>query len=204
MVLCEDVFTVSLCGGAILNKKTIITAAHCVSKCSNNNLIVIAGSSEFDTKYQHKVDAKTVHEDYEDDQLGSDIAIICLKLTLQYSKRIRSIAVTGLLYPEGTTAVVSGWGRTNDNKVSRKLHYANVKLINNQHCKVINPFIDDTQLCTDGGSYGPCTGDSGGPLVAHNKLIGIVSYGDVNCDSKMFRMYTNVYHFRNFIQDNMC
>ncbi|KRT83408.1 Trypsin, partial [Oryctes borbonicus] len=204
MVLCENFLFVALCGGAVLNKKTIITAAHCVADCSENDLVVIAGSSEYDTTHQHEVDSKTIHTDYQDDEIDNDIAIICLKSALQYSNRIQPIAVTDQIYPEGTNAVVTGWGRTNDNKVSSKLRYANVKLISNRHCRVMNPLVDDTQLCTNGGSYGPCKGDSGGPLAAHNKLVGIVSYGNINCSSKMVRMYANVYHFRNFIQDNMC
>lgn len=128
----------------------------------NNTFLIIfntTGSSEVDEsnkKYQHSVDSVTIHQDFEDGQAGNDIAVICLKSTLRYSSRIQSIPLTDQLYPEHTTATVSGWGRISNGQISRKLRYANVKLINNRHCKLINPLIDETQLCTNGDGVGPC------------------------------------------------
>ncbi|KFQ81454.1 Chymotrypsin-like protease CTRL-1, partial [Phaethon lepturus] len=48
-------------------------------------------------------------------------------------------------------------------------------------------------------------GDSGGPLVYKNgkvwTLIGIVSWGNGNCNVRMPAVYTRVSQFRNWIDD---
>lgn len=118
--------------------------------------LTFVGATEINLNYQHEVNSVKIHKDYKDSEPDNDIAVLCLKSALQYSNRIQPIAITDRLYPEGKTAVVSGWGRINNSQISKKLRYAIVKLVSNQHCEIINPFIDDTQLCTSGNGGGPC------------------------------------------------
>ncbi|KAI4467880.1 polyserase-related [Holotrichia oblita] len=156
MILCRNMFIVTKCGGVLLNKKTVLTAAHCVLICSKDDLIVIAGSTTEDLKYGHEVNSITLHPRYH--EVDNDIAVLCLKFSLKYSERIQPISIANQLYPEGTNAVVSGWGDTgqNDDKRQNKLRIVNVQLISNHHCEWMDPFLTERQLCTANDGHGPC------------------------------------------------
>lgn len=52
--------------------------------------------------------------------------------------------------------------------------------------------------------YFICQGDSGGPLAADGKLVGIVSWGDGDfCGDGLPEVYTNVYKFKDYIENIM-
>ncbi|XP_010291958.1 PREDICTED: chymotrypsin-like protease CTRL-1, partial [Phaethon lepturus] len=65
--------------------------------------------------------------------------------------------------------------------------------------------ITSSMLCAGGVGASSCQGDSGGPLVYKNgkvwTLIGIVSWGNGNCNVRMPAVYTRVSQFRNWIDD---
>ncbi|MEX2580000.1 MAG: trypsin-like serine protease [Verrucomicrobiales bacterium] len=51
----------------------------------------------------------------------------------------------------------------------------------------------------------PCRGDSGGPLIKNvlgiDTLVGVVSFGSLDCDPSIPSVYTSVAHFAGWIQD---
>ncbi|XP_022901048.2 chymotrypsin-1-like [Onthophagus taurus] len=207
MVQCEiEEKYLTICGGALIGKNKILTAAHCVLKCSDpKRLRVIAGVYNPDIKHAHQVKCSIPHPDYDENKASNDIAVLCLMNTLQESDRIKTIKIAQKLVKPNTKAIVSGWGQTKTSIVSKELKYAIVNVIDSEECEDENPFYDETQICaesTDGS--GPCKGDSGGPLVANKELIGIVSYGIADCITNAPRMYTNVYYYRSFIEKHKC
>ena len=124
---------IASCGGAIISKNMILTAAHCVehgwpefSKGSNYSLktgiIVGMGHSSLDQSITLNVKSKLIHPKYfrnpEEDQTY-DIALLELSEDLKFNNQIQPIALpeeevdeTNYLDKSRSKFLVAGWGVT--------------------------------------------------------------------------------------------
>ena len=87
-----------------------------------------------------------------------------------------------------------GFGRTGvDEPGTDVLMNVSAKYINNESCDAIweaewtKDMIDESMICTinENPYRNACFGDSGGPLYDReaNRLVGVVSWGDLECES---------------------
>lgn len=126
------------CGGAILTKTVILTAAHCATG-PPRNLIVFVGItylSERKTSYRYRVEHYFIHDQY----LGKatpeyDVAILRLSTSLVFSSKIQSIALPTRTYEEGQQVVATGWGQTELKPSSNQLKYINLTIGESPKCK---------------------------------------------------------------------
>ncbi len=182
------------CGGSIIDRDWVLTAAHCVEGLTAADFTVRAGlhrRSAPDGNLQTRTVRRVVaHPDYDGWNLSSDIALLELTTPLTYQPRIQSIAIGTGNAPVGTLAPVSGWGQTAPGSASADV--LQETLLPVQSAAVCNAAgtlpltVDDgTMVCAGfvGGASGGCHGDSGGPLVAQRgfsggyEQIGVVSWG---------------------------
>lgn len=124
-----------------------------------------------------------------------------------------------LIYRPGTRQVVNGWGRygSENGPVSAVLQTADIPYLNQQQCyaqyETINGEIARGAYCAGWlqGGIDSCAGDSGGPLfypgsqsgLISNQpvLAGIVSWGKGCARSGYPGIYTNVYFFKDWIEN---
>ncbi|XP_022185103.2 trypsin [Nilaparvata lugens] len=207
------------CGGALISKNMVLTAAHCAAKIDSDSeqYFVVAGFSNFlSYKIPRTIKRVFVHPNYTNSgQPNNDIAIIQVTPSFILDEFIQPIKLARRKFHHGTECIVSGWGVLgfNSSKLPINLQAANVSLVSTHQCaknytersKKNNTINHDTMICATGENFSSdaCQGDSGGPLVCNHTLTGIVSFG-YRCATQGFPgVYTNVSHYSDWINKHL-
>ncbi|TMW53533.1 hypothetical protein DOY81_001410 [Sarcophaga bullata] len=198
-----------LCGGSIISKTFILTAAHCLYGTEPSKIQVRVGTIDLRTRDGETVNAEKliIHPEYSKKSEDFDVALIKLSKPLKLgSATVNKIELSTapLNLPKGTAAIVTGFGYIGaENILSPRLKYAQVFVWTRDECNPQNvPGVTDHMICTgnpDGG-VNSCQGDSGGPLTLDNKLYGVVSWGFGCAEMKKPAMYAYVGAYLNWIK----
>ncbi|CAB3382867.1 Hypothetical predicted protein [Cloeon dipterum] len=176
------------CGGAIVSKKHIVTAAHC-SKYNLDALSILAGSIYRDEGIRFGVRSMTLHPGY-DRRIRKvqayDIAVWELDGYFRYftfSEYIKPVLFGEDRVKNWWYVTVSGWGRIShsDPATPYNLKKAVLPIVSKEKCnKMYKDFtgrgIKKNTICAGGEGVDTCYGDSGSPLVKNGRLYGIVSF----------------------------
>lgn len=217
------------CGGSLVKANWVLTAAHCVQiwgggTVNPNRIEAFIGGHRLsdETKGQRVGVVKIIkHEDYNDDTLDNDIALI--KLAKSVNEELVSLGA-----PEfnnaGTLSTVIGWGnvRSTDEggfENPEVLQEVNVPVVSQNACQagldeVVPPSYDvnltDNMICAGfpQGGKDACQGDSGGPMIVKNANSnyvqnGIVSWGIGCAKPKAFGVYTRVSNYVSWINNQL-
>ncbi|XP_050677514.1 brachyurin-like [Leptidea sinapis] len=206
----------SVCGGSLISKNRVVTAAHCIDdgSVSAQSVTVVLGSNKiFAGGERITSNGFVVHHNWNPKTLLNDIAIVFIP-SVKYTDVIRPINLppTSVLREQfvGWTAIASGYGRTSTgSKITQdqRISSVNLKIITNSECKDTYKNISRKNICTSGvDSEGTCNGDSGGPLAVtiDDKpiLIGITSFGaKAGCEVGYPAAYTRVTSFVSWINE---
>ncbi|CAF0947496.1 unnamed protein product [Rotaria sp. Silwood1] len=210
------------CGGSILSRYYIITAAHCVDDIylSIDELTVVVGRNNLlDDNGQRIVVSKIyVHPKWNLARHENDIAILKLKRAISFKDenvaKLCLPSLNGIVetdFPLTNSHLIGiGWGYTVPHgSVSYDLRQVTIEAVDNQESKCRNSITNKiTQFCAaaNGGGKDTCQGDSGGPLMYYSDiyeqwvLAGITSFGKGCGLSDHAGIYTRVTMYIDWIK----
>merc|ERR1712088_247581 len=219
-----------MCGGTIVNKKFVITAAHCYNSMFTDLRVIVGEHNLCDGVNEGgkviKVKKITLHPDYNSRTVDNDIAVLELAEDLTFTDKIKPACLPSSETKDysGSASTISGWGGTigygrNEQQPQQPkqctLKETIVKLIasSDPMCSKLPGLSTSSKikLCAFAKDTDTCQGDSGGPLTVPENgkytLVGVVSYG-WGCASSTPGIYARVQGFlpwiKNLISSGEC
>lgn len=204
------------CGGALISRQSVLTAASCFSAAQLNQpstLGVLAASATAiaGDGISRNIFSIDTHPNYTIATRANDIAVVTLASAYDNSlTTVASLTLGTAAVPVQTSCSVSGWGgSTPTEQFSGQLRTLQVNIVDpaitctpiySENMEPFN-FITESQVCTmpTNVGLGACTTDLGGPLVCNNLLSGILSWG-LNCNSQNPTVFTNIVPFGSWVQ----
>ncbi|XP_077256100.1 chymotrypsin-2-like isoform X2 [Temnothorax americanus] len=198
------------CGGVIISRHFILTAASCVHDVDISAISANVGLTDLQEPHAvHEIESSHIHENYNRTKLINDIALLKLQSPIKYSPLVRAALLTPYkTIPAGTKVVASGFGRLSyEGPKTKRLYVADIKTVDNDYCKTLYRTMKNiypTQICAhdEKEEKGSCQEDTGGPLILDQVLIGIDSWR-YRCGDKIYpAVYTHVPSYFQWIIDN--
>ncbi|CRL01806.1 CLUMA_CG015022, isoform A [Clunio marinus] len=179
------------CGGAIINDRWILSAAHCTFFFDIPE--IIAGSVRSDAGGERYAIKRIVnHEnfDFNRDPFTDDICLLQTNQTIQFNDLIQSIPLSRNRIFRSSRGVIAGWGWNEGGLhldpenffpvVSEDLNYIEVSVLSHIECTsrlwLFAMYLQVNHVCTFAGrGAGVCTFDSGSPVVVDGEVVGIAA-----------------------------
>lgn len=211
------------CGGILITKKYVISAAHCFNKVTTNRTIVRLGEHNWQESEGEEQDFNIIDyrmRNYNRATKENDIIILQLDRAVKsFSGFIKAACLPYNLQNdsfEGNNLTVVGWGAFENNirRPSPVPLLGIVPVVPLEECQKnytrTKSIIDNRQLCAGIGHTDSCNGDSGGPIhyldldTGRFIVVGIVSFGPKLCGQNgLPGVYTRIDHHMNWIEENI-
>ncbi|XP_044068699.1 trypsin-3 [Siniperca chuatsi] len=203
-----------VCGGSLINKYWVITAAHC--NVGINKMMIVAGDYSLiiyeGTEQEILPQLLVPHPEYNSTTNNNDIMLIKLKAPVYLNSYISIILLPrqGASILEGRVCRVSGWGYTSPSggQIPSTLRTVKLPIVSTEKCNSSESFgglITENMVCAgySAGGMDACQGDSGGPLVCEGRVYGVVSWGRGCADAQFPGVYTAVSKYRRWIDNTI-
>jgi secreted trypsin-like serine protease len=199
--------TVVDCGGTLIDKNSVLTAAHCVA--NTTGAAVVVGRTDLRKKKGQVIGASRpfMHPRYNPKTFEYDAAVLKLRRAVKSIKPIK-LATTkqNNLETPGRKLTLAGWGIT-DFKAKKqpiRMRQAQVPVASDRRAERsydawLGPkgYVPPIMIAAGNNKVNDCVGDSGGPLFdsGSRTQVGIVSSQRYKCGTARYPgTYTEVNH----------
>ncbi|KAM6041492.1 granzyme M isoform 2-T2 [Chlamydotis macqueenii] len=165
---------VHICGGALLKKRWVLTAAHCLRP----GMKAVVGLHNLKDRAAAKICIRAAcpHPNYDPRTMENDLLLLQLEKMVTLSRTRQIIKLLGREPAAGAACSLAGWGVRKDGRLSPTLHELEVKVLDARMCnnsRFWNGSISPTMICFQGRNRGstPSKPPVATSTVKHKKWI---------------------------------
>ena len=219
------------CGGSLIAKDVVLTAAHCSEKVMGTNQATIVVIGRHDLTDERSGEELIVREEkihpkhLNSVEFDYDVALLFLERPTMTRGDVLTLNSDSNTPSGWDQVTVLGWGDTNvdgfGDDLSDVLQEAALRVVPSNKCEKsegewegwrvsYKGFIADSMICAKNKNRDSCQGDSGGPLILKGKngktdvQVGLVSWGVGCADAQFPGVYARVSSAYSWIRRQVC